>query len=176
MSLSKRLRFEVFKRDKFTCQYCGAHPPSVVLEADHIHPKSKGGKNDINNLITACFNCNRGKSNNKLSEIPSSLKENLKKIKEKELQINEYDRFLKTIQFKRDRQIKEIVDIFENYFPDRTPTYKFKEGTIRMFLTKLPFWEIFDSIHIACEKIDDPSQALKYFCGICWRRIYGDTY
>ena len=62
-NLSKSVRFEVFKRDSFTCQYCGKSAPDVVLEVDHIIPVSKGGDNDISNLITSCFECNRGKSN-----------------------------------------------------------------------------------------------------------------
>lgn len=44
--ISKALRFEVFKRDSFTCQYCGRSAPEVVLEVDHIVPVSKGGTND----------------------------------------------------------------------------------------------------------------------------------
>lgn len=51
---SKRLRFEVFKRDGFTCQYCGRTPPGVVLEVDHILPSSKGGQTTTANLLTAC--------------------------------------------------------------------------------------------------------------------------
>lgn len=56
-----KTRFEVFKRDGFICQYCGRRPPEVILEADHIVPKSKGGTDIIENLITACYECNRGK-------------------------------------------------------------------------------------------------------------------
>lgn len=62
MAISKRKRFEVFKRDSFTCQYCGQKAPDVVLEVDHIEPRSKGGKDDILNLVTACLECNRGKA------------------------------------------------------------------------------------------------------------------
>jgi 5-methylcytosine-specific restriction endonuclease McrA len=72
MSLSKKLRFEVFKRDGFKCQYCGNHPPIVVLEVDHINPVSKGGTNEIDNLVTSCFDCNRGKGNRELTCIPQS--------------------------------------------------------------------------------------------------------
>lgn len=54
-SLSKKKRFEVFKRDSFTCQYCGAKAPDVVLQCDHIKPVSKGGTDDILNLITSCL-------------------------------------------------------------------------------------------------------------------------
>ena len=39
--ISKRVRFEVFKRDNFKCQYCGSEAPRVVLHVDHINPASK---------------------------------------------------------------------------------------------------------------------------------------
>jgi len=61
MNVSKSTRFEVFKRDTFTCQYCGRRTPDVVLEIDHIVPRVQGGTNDPENLATACFDCNRGK-------------------------------------------------------------------------------------------------------------------
>lgn len=67
-SIPKRIRFEVFKRDKFTCQYCGRMAPDVILEIDHIEPVSKGGSNDILNLVTACRDCNRGKGDKELSD------------------------------------------------------------------------------------------------------------
>lgn len=59
--LSKSVRFEVFKRDGFTCQYCGGQAPDVILHVDHINPVANGGENDILNLITACKDCNSGK-------------------------------------------------------------------------------------------------------------------
>ena len=62
-SLSKSVRFEVFKRDSFKCQYCGKSAPDVVLEVDHIIPVSKGGKTVMSNLQTLCERCNIGKSN-----------------------------------------------------------------------------------------------------------------
>lgn len=66
--LSKKIRFEVFKRDSFTCQYCGQKAPDVVLEVDHLDPVSKGGTNDIMNLIASCFDCNRGKGDRKIND------------------------------------------------------------------------------------------------------------
>ena len=67
-SISKKERFEVFKRDCFTCQYCGRKSPEVVLEVDHIKPVVAGGCNDLTNLITACYDCNRGKGKRELSD------------------------------------------------------------------------------------------------------------
>jgi hypothetical protein len=66
--LPKSLRFEVLKRDKFACQYCGGKAPEVLLQVDHIHPESKGGKHDVLNLITSCQPCNSGKSDKLLSD------------------------------------------------------------------------------------------------------------
>lgn len=71
MALSYKVRFAVFSRDGFTCQYCGQRAPSVKLNVDHRMPRSRGGSDDMSNLITACFACNSGKSNTLL---PLSLK------------------------------------------------------------------------------------------------------
>ena len=68
-AISKKDRFEIFKRDGFTCQYCGLQPPEVVLHVDHIVPVSKGGNNDPMNLITACRECNQGKAAKPLEQI-----------------------------------------------------------------------------------------------------------
>ena len=48
-------RFNVFLRDKFSCQYCGS---KSELTFDHLLPRSKGGKTDWNNVVTACSGCN----------------------------------------------------------------------------------------------------------------------
>jgi hypothetical protein len=66
--LSKKIRFEVFKRDSFKCQYCGRSAPEVILNVDHIVPAVEDGTNDIMNLITSCFDCNSGKDARQLSD------------------------------------------------------------------------------------------------------------
>ena len=66
--LGKRLRFEVFERDKFTCQYCGKQPPDVMLHVDHIIPRAAGGSNDPENLRTSCMACNIGKADKPIAE------------------------------------------------------------------------------------------------------------
>lgn len=66
--ISARTRFEVFKRDSFKCQYCGKSAPEVILHVDHIKPVSKGGDNEIVNLVTSCDQCNLGKSDVELSD------------------------------------------------------------------------------------------------------------
>lgn len=63
---SLRLRYQVLKRDNFSCCQCGASPAkdsSVTLHIDHIIPWSKGGQTTLDNLQTLCSKCNLGKSN-----------------------------------------------------------------------------------------------------------------
>lgn len=88
-NLSKKGRFEVFKRDSFTCQYCGAKAPDVLLQVDHIVPVSKGGTNDILNLITSCQPCNAGKSDRELSDtsILDKQRQQLEDLQERREQI-----------------------------------------------------------------------------------------
>src|SRR5215469_14626138 len=59
--IPQRLRFDVFKRDKFTCQYCGRQAPDIILNCDHIKSLAEGGDTDLLNLITSCRECNGGK-------------------------------------------------------------------------------------------------------------------
>lgn len=59
----EKLRFEAFKRDNFTCTYCGRNvkDDKIQLACDHVFPKSKGGENVLSNLVTSCRECNNGK-------------------------------------------------------------------------------------------------------------------
>lgn len=88
-AISKKMRFEVFKRDSFTCQYCGSKAPDVLLHIDHIDPVALTGTNDILNLITACFDCNSGKSDRRLSDnvILDKQREQLAQLQERKEQI-----------------------------------------------------------------------------------------
>ena len=174
MSVSKKIRFEVFKRDNFTCGYCGKKPPEVVLEIDHINPKSKGGIDDINNLLSACFDCNRGKKNIKLDKISPQLQENLEILKEKEIQLKEYNRFTEKILKRKRKEMEEVNQIYTNYFPQWKLSEKFIDTSLKRFFNILPKEEIIRAMHIACSKINDNEKAINYFCGICWNKIKKD--
>jgi hypothetical protein len=66
------LRFKVLIRDKFKCVYCGRSPKEdgVKLEVDHVFPKSKGGNDSMDNLVAACWECNQGKKDLIINELP----------------------------------------------------------------------------------------------------------
>ena len=63
-----KTRFEIFKKDNFTCQYCGRNvkEDKIRLHIEHIIPKAKGGTDDPSNLTTSCSDCNFGKSDRML--------------------------------------------------------------------------------------------------------------
>lgn len=73
-SAVKFSRFNVFSRDSFTCQYCGAKPGTNNLTYDHVVPRSRGGKTSWDNIVTACLPCNRKKSDNTPEEARMKLR------------------------------------------------------------------------------------------------------
>ncbi|NLS92335.1 MAG: HNH endonuclease [Planctomycetaceae bacterium] len=56
-------RRNIFKRDRFTCQYCGVQPGSEELTLDHVVPRAQGGESRWDNCVLACMECNRRKAN-----------------------------------------------------------------------------------------------------------------
>jgi 5-methylcytosine-specific restriction endonuclease McrA len=68
LGLTAKVRWQVLARDAFTCQYCGRRPPEVSLEVDHRVSVAEGGTDDIDNLFSACTECNRGKGTQSVTE------------------------------------------------------------------------------------------------------------
>lgn len=62
MAVSKRLRYEILRRDNHACRYCGATAPGATLNVDHVIPQALGGTDKPTNLVTACADCNSGKT------------------------------------------------------------------------------------------------------------------
>lgn len=62
MAVPKRTRYEVLRRDNFSCRYCGASAPDVKLHVDHVTPVALGGTDQPENLVAACIDCNNGKA------------------------------------------------------------------------------------------------------------------
>lgn len=176
-NVSQRTRFEIFKRDKFTCIYCGRKPPEITLELDHVIPRSDDGSNSPTNLATSCFECNRGKSNVPLSEIPYTHKATIEERTEKleqlkamaQLCCDEREQTEKEVEFLSDVWIK-MSELPEDYFvPKQTET------AFRTFLKRLPLSEVADAIEVAFNKVQHKSDyaIFKFFCGVCWRKIKG---
>ena len=172
-SISQKIRFNVFKRDGFVCQYCGSAPPGSILEIDHIEPVSQGGSNDVDNLITSCFDCNRGKGAEQLSVSPKNLEQKAEVLKEKEAQLRGYRRLLATKKRRENHDITVIQSVFQETFPKREFTDDFKHSIRINFLPSIEADYLHDYMRKACWKMKNPDSALKYFCGTCWRVMRG---
>lgn len=171
--VGKKTRFEVFKRDGFRCQYCGSSPPEVVLEIDHIHPVAKGGTNAIDNLLAACYSCNRGKSDGLLEVAPETIQAKAELMAEKREQLKAFERLQKKIRADQDKQISQLEEVFSRAHPNREFTEKFRSDIRKQFMPRLTFMEILEAMEIAMSRSarGGCSGAIKYFCGVCWGMI-----
>ena len=117
MPVSTRTRFEVFKRDDFTCQYCGRKSPEVVLEVDHIIPRSDGGSDDNINLTTSCWDCNRGKSDVPLNEVMTGEDPHdaAMLLLEKKRQLEEYNYLLAEEREQREYDHDDLMDYWNSH-------------------------------------------------------------
>ena len=72
-------RRNLFKRDRYTCQYCGSQPGPEELTIDHVMPKSRGGASTWENCVLACVDCNARKAN----KTPAEARMHLRKVPRK---------------------------------------------------------------------------------------------
>ena len=138
-SISKRLRFEVFKRDSFKCQWCGKSPDQdKVLQVDHIDPVSKGGTNEITNLITSCKDCNSGKSNIRINDNTVVLKQRrqLEHLQEKREQIELMFEWKNQLLNLKEDTVEEIIVYLEKNIPNFSINEKGR-SSIKKYTDKL---------------------------------------
>lgn len=169
--LSKRARFEVFKRDGFACQYCGQHPPNVMLEVDHITPVAEGGGSEADNLVTACFNCNRGKAYIPLSVVPKSLPEKAAEVEEMEAQLAGYR---EVMQARADRIEDDMWTIADELVPDASRDGMRRDWlqSIKTFNTRLSLHDVKDAAFLARARLPySDRRRFLYFCKVCWSKI-----
>ena len=172
--LSKKARFEVFKRDQFACQYCGAHPPAAILHVDHIHPVAEGGSNDPDNLITACAACNGGKGARPLASVPDALTTRAAEIAEREEQLRGYQQLLRDRAERLEQECWEVAEVLQPGASDPHGRGFDRRDliSIRRFIERLGVFLVKDAAELAYQRIQhSESRRFRYFCGVCWGRI-----
>lgn len=173
-STSKKLRFEIFKRDSFSCQYCGRCPPVIVLECDHIIAVANGGKTEADNLITSCFDCNRGKGKTPLSVAPQSLKDRAADVAEREAQIKGYGEIMAAKNRRIDEEAGNVLYCMVCNIDEGADFNVSRDWVLstKRFVEKLGYDETHKAMEIACAKVRHSQyRAFRYFCGICWGKI-----
>ncbi len=163
MSVSKKARFEIFKRDSFTCQYCGKNAPDVILELDHIAPISKGGEDDILNLITSCFECNRGKGARELSDNATMNKRHaaLVELQERREQIEMLVDWHKGLMDIADDEVNAVCDLFEDLVPD-TSVNDCGRQSIANWIRKYGLALVMESLRASVEQYEELEKIFNY--------------
>ena len=150
--IPKKIRFEVFKRDSFRCQYCGNAAPDVLLEIDHIKPVKEGGTNDITNLITACRDCNSGKGARLIDDksVIEKQRKQLEELNERRLQLEMMMQWREGLQDLETQQL----DIIEDKLSELTGHVLTEQGrnNYRSALKKYGFQLMLDSIDAAANQ------------------------
>jgi hypothetical protein len=168
-SISTKTRFDVFKRDGFVCMYCGSHPPTAILHVDHIVAVAKGGRNEMDNFITACDRCNLGKGARDIAVAPMSLPEKAAMVAEKEAQLLGYYEVMEGRRLRLDREAWLIIGAFDEKADSFNRQWI---QSIKKFIEALGFHEVLASMEYARARqpyYDNPR--FKYFCGVCWGKI-----
>lgn len=189
MSVSVRTRFEVFKRDRFTCAYCGRTPPEVLLHVDHVVPRAAGGTDALANLITACATCNQGKAARMLEEgtAPVVGRATVEELQERVEQAKAYLDLVSQSEGLADRQVGMVIDAWAAAFgadlTDDGKQWTFQRGgygelwpnekSVRRFLRSMPLEDVLRAVDIASARMAGRpgTDATRYFYGICNRAI-----
>lgn len=167
-SISKKVRFDIFKRDQFTCQYCGATPPGSILHVDHIEAVANGGGNHPDNLVTSCEACNLGKGARALDVVPQSLSAKALEVAEREEQLRGYQEILEA---RRQRIEDEVWRVMALLYPGEKSVPRESFNSTRMFIEKLGVYAVIESAEIALGARCSVYKLFRYFCGVCWNKV-----
>lgn len=166
MAVSKRIRFEVLKRDNHACRYCGAAAPEVKLAVDHVMPIALGGTDEPSNLVTACVACNSGKA----STAPdANLIEDVRQdaLRHAELSRQAYAVMVENIELRND-----YIDDWAEFYDYPVPE-SWRDSIGRWFDMGVPLEVLTDAAERAgaSRKTFRGTDRFAYMCGIVWGKV-----
>lgn len=170
-SIPQRLRFEVLRRDKHSCTYCGATPPHARLTVDHVMPVALGGKTSPENLVTACTDCNKGKASIAPDEaVVADVRSDALRWSTAMSVAAQLQREPWEIQ---QRYVAEFEERWSHWSKPRSlPRPPDWEATIRRFYSlKLELDRLLDAVDVAMKSRAAASNVWRYFCGVCWHIV-----
>lgn len=170
MAVSKRLRFEILRRDNHTCRYCGRTPPEVEVTVDHVLPTALGGTDDANNLVTACKDCNSGKT----SIAPgSALVADVDNDAIRWAAATKAASDKASADYATVRTYREAFDnAWHSYNRPALMDENWRSSIENFRIRGLPIEILTDAAHKAMStEYIKPADKFKYVCGIAWKRI-----
>lgn len=166
MAVSKRTRFEVLRRDDFTCRYCRSRDNELTI--DHVVPVALGGSDAPDNLVAACRDCNAGKS---------SIAPDAAFVADVAADALRWARAIALAAAKAGAESSERRD-FLTYLEGEwdgqvgAPVAEDWETSAWGFFTRgLPMEEFDDALHVTARANVPRHARWKYFCGVCWNKL-----
>lgn len=165
MAISKRVRYEVLRRDGHRCRYCGAAAPDVTLTVDHVTPVALGGGDDPGNLVAACGPCNAGKT----STIPGAplvadVQDDL--IRWQRATAAAQGAFLRRVQG-REEYLRRFVTVWEGWDESKALLDASWTGTVsRWHDDGLPIEALLQAVDIAMGARVPGYRVYRYLCGV----------
>jgi hypothetical protein len=160
------------RRDNHACRYCGATAPDVKLTIDHVTPTTLGGSDDPSNLVTACADCNAGKS---ATPPDAALVTDVDQRAVK---------WAQAMQVAIERRAAELAaergrtEAFDNEWRrwnaggeeiPRDPGWR--SSVLRLLAAGLDEQFLAEAVGIAMRSRARPGDTWRYFCGVCWREV-----
>lgn len=163
VAVSKRTRFEVLRRDNYTCRYCRS--TDGTLTVDHVTPAALGGTDDPSNLVAACRDCNFGKASTALEA---------EQVADVTADAVRWSNAMAEAAALMEQKADER-ELYIGAFLATWPNYKHVSdqmlGTVgRFYDLGLPQSVMVDAAQVAGSAwgVNDRSA---YFAGICWKRV-----
>jgi hypothetical protein len=124
----------------------------------------------MDNLITACFACNRGKAGVPLSVVPQSLADKAAEVAEREAQLAGYQEILRA---RRERLEDDVWEVFRHWREQESTTHE-RFNSVKRFVDMLGLCEVLDSLDTTlAANIRSERREFLYFCKVCWNKIKG---
>lgn len=174
-AISRRLRYEILRRDDHACRYCGGRAPDVVLTIDHVTPVALGGGNDPSNLVACCKDCNAGKtSTNPDAGTVGQVSEDA--LRWAAAMQNAADKMIDDLEVEQ-AYIQHVDEAWKRWTagPEKDPVPRptgWWNSVTAWRRVGLPIALTVDAVQIAMGNDRIPSgDTWRYFCGIVWNRV-----
>lgn len=164
MSVSKRLRYEILRRDGHKCRYCGATAADAPLTVDHVIPVALGGTDEPDNLVAACRPCNAGKSSAKADEalvgdVSADAIRWANAIKQAGQEIAA-----------ESAKTQDVLDAVQEFWRPRYLPSGWQTSVTAILRAGLSPGVIYDLVDVA-KTMPGVDDRFRYFCGCCWKRV-----
>jgi hypothetical protein len=176
-SISRRLRYEILKRDGHRCRYCGAAAPDVPLTIDHVIPVALGGDDLPNNLATACRDCNSGKSSvhpsdeqvDQVDALAELFRDAFRRATDADREISEKEFYA------ADEMVCQFAQEWTSMARETNKHHQLpaeaRGSLIRLYRAGLNETDLFRAAYEMFYMTPKAVNGFNYFCGICWNMI-----